>query len=175
MVEFGCTDDDFLDYNITKAMNNDPYESLREEVHELLHNKDYVYFSSNFIYKHGDTFIDHYGGCFDGFMECATITWTHRNMRGMKHILRLLIAKHSYPDIVYTDFERSLQGTKQLYLFLRKHFVNERSYRKYMIGVLIYHQLLYTSNLQANYTTGESPSYFTVMEKLAKERALTDA
>lgn len=171
MVEFGSTDGDFLPYNTSDTMNNDPYDSLREEVHEMLHNKDTVYFSTNFLYKHGDTFVHHFGGSFDGFMECATITWTHRSMRGIKHVLRILIAKHSYPEIVYTDFERSLKGTKQLYLFLRKHFVDERSYRKYMIGVLIYHQLLYTPTLQANYTTGEAPSYFKVLAKLSNERA----
>ena len=164
------TEDNYLPLNITDAMNNEPYTSLREEVHELLHNKEPVHFNNGFIYKHGNTFICNYGGLYDGMFGTGSIQWTHRNLRDIKRLVHILAAKHSYPEIVYTEFERSVKGTQKLYKFLRNNMVDERSYRKYMIGVLLYHQLLYTPKLLATFDEGEPPSYFKVMAKLGAER-----
>lgn len=163
-------EDNYLSLNLTNAMNNEPYTNLREEVHELLHNKESVYFNNGFVYKHGNTFISDYGGLYDSMFGSGSIQWTHRNLRNIKRLVRILAAKHTYPEIVYTNFERSIKGTQKLYKFLRDNMADERSYRKYMIGVLLYHQILYTPKLLATFDEGEPPSYFKVMAKLCAER-----
>jgi len=164
--------DNLNDMDDTDCMNNEPYTSLRDEVHELLHNKEHVPFNNGFTYKHGDTYTCHYGGSYDCMFDCGQNTWTNRDLRGIKRIVGILVAKHSYPVVVYTDYERTLKGTQKLYKFLRNNFVESRSYRKYMFGVILYHQLLYTSKLIGSYTTGEARSYFKVIAKLRAERGI---
>ncbi len=84
----------------------------------------------------------------------STQTWTEEDKDVIAEKLKVLLEWLGEPPLDFASYEKTLDGTwklkSELYdLFQKDH--DEELVARYILGCLIYHQLLYEESLQADY------------------------
>lgn len=95
-----------------------------------------------------------YGGLSDESWDERIHTWnTDEDSVYIQKYLDELINEYNFTPVTFTTHPLVPGGTRQLYDELYKNIQLEHSdaYYNYMLGCILYHQLLYTTNLVAKY------------------------
>lgn len=123
----------------------------------------YAFFSSGFEYKFGYGFqssedIQLFGGLGNihgnRFHSEPYHEWKQHDLTYIEERLHAIEELCSIPHIDIESFRKSIDGTDDLRSKVRELYdiiPNEKMVGKYMIGCLIYHQLLYTKELSVTY------------------------
>lgn len=80
--------------------------------------------------------------------------WNQFDMPYIKGVLETLEHELGLQEFDFQQIEKNLDGTESLKQILYSKYTSaydEEIYAKYLLGCLIYHQLLYTENLNAIY------------------------
>jgi hypothetical protein len=123
----------------------------------------YAFFNTEFEYKfwfaiQSSKDITEFYGDFDEETEdegMFCISWNSTDMERIKKKLeRIRTANPILPEVRWEDFEGSVDGTHDVRDFLYDKDakgVHETVIAKYILGCLIYHQLLYTPDLTCRF------------------------
>jgi hypothetical protein len=116
----------------------------------------YAFFSTGLEYKfvfatQSSEDIEMFGGIiFHENANSGKIKWTQNDIENIKISLDHLFVSNGITDFDIHRYEKNIQGTHLLKFDLEKKLEHTGSY-KTILGVLIYHQLLYTETLTCKY------------------------
>lgn len=84
----------------------------------------------------------------------STHTWSAEDREKIAGKLKVLLEWIGEPPVDFASYEKTIDGTwklkSELYGLYQKDY-NEELVARYILGCLIYHQLLYEESLQADY------------------------
>ena len=121
---------------------------------EALLDEESVWFKDAFEFTHGSRYVAHFGGEEDCIIDAGEMTWSRKDEHLIKVELEELVTKQNFPRICLADFAPTLEGTRALYAHLETIFIDTTLFRKYMLALLLYHQLQYKRKVIGYYSTG---------------------
>ncbi len=142
-------------------------QSCDEFLNSLL-DKRTIWFEGGLVYRHGSTHIGDFYGKENSMMDAGEFIWTKNDAPYIHKKIDMLQQCHNFINIEFANYAPNLKGTKTLYAYLQEIFVESREFRMYMLGVILYHQLLYISKLVGNYDTSYPKEYFEYRSKHSK-------
>lgn len=94
-------------------------------------------------------------GSYEGYeSEYSSHSWNQSDKETIEEELKRLLEWIGIDLVDFSTYEKNSKGTQQLYSDMYDLYhkdYNEEVIARYILGCLIYHQLLYTESLQADY------------------------
>jgi hypothetical protein len=124
------------------------------EDREALLDEESIWFKDAFEFTHGSRYVAHFGGKEDCIIDAGETVWTRKDEHIIKSELNELVKSQKYPSLCLADFAPTLEGTIALYAYLQTIFIDHTLFRKYMLALILYHQLQYKRKVIGYYSTG---------------------
>ncbi len=84
--------------------------------------------------------------------DIISFNWYEYALADILEKIRGIETELGLPRIEFEEFSKTLAGTIQLYaMTFHRLIIANAEHRKYLFGVLLYHQLLYTNPLECNF------------------------
>lgn len=114
----------------------------------------YAYFNTDFEYKfwfgiQPSSDVLKFGGIANFTND--THSWSEKDKKQIYNILQDMVDAYDLPVIQFDMYDISLEGTCELYSYLHYNSGNPNQLATYILGCIIYHQLLYEPNLTCSY------------------------
>jgi hypothetical protein len=110
-----------------------------------------IYFNTGFVYRFGRTGIVSFGGEESALFEFDTVQWKKHDIPIVIQELEKMKLEQNLPNVEFSTYDKNKSGTAKMLteLVARGGVPND-----YLLGCVIYHQLLYKVPLQADFLTG---------------------
>lgn len=110
-----------------------------------------IYFNTGFTYRFGRSGIVDFGGEESALFEFDTVTWKENDIPTALQELEKIRQERNLPSVDFSSYDKNKSGTTKM---LAELIVKGQIPNQYLLGCVIYHQLMYKVPLRGDFLTG---------------------